>query len=156
MSATDTPDYTRPEVTDAEKDLSLLHDLTAPSVTRRMHEQSTKYIRKIGQEDDAVYLVRRQCETVFEGTARVLAASTGMMFAKEPHVEWQSSETVLSPQWDNIDGQEIGHLARAIAEDAGRDRHERHRAVLVLLAPLGLPRRDAHRGAVKKDDATEL
>lgn len=95
------PNYTRPEVSTSLCDLELMADLLAG--TRRMHEQATKYIRKWADEKPDVYAIRKQCETVFEGTGRTLSAATGMLFAKAPQIEWNASETIASPQWDNID-----------------------------------------------------
>ena len=115
------PSYCRPEVTNAAKDVTLVHDLLGG--TSRMHARATEYIAKWDAEDDGVYRIRRTCETVFEGLGRTLSAATGMLFAKAPAIEWNQSETAISPQWDNIDGAGTKGtvLAKRFSEAALRD-----------------------------------
>lgn len=95
------PNYIRPEVLDAQPDLALVHDLLGG--TRRMHQRSSVYVRKWKDEDTAVYDIRRTCETVFEGVGRTLSAAVGMLFAKEPTIEWNASETAFTDIWLNLD-----------------------------------------------------
>jgi hypothetical protein len=117
------PNFTRPEVVASSKDLTLVSDLLAG--TRRMHEQSQKagYIRKWTDETDGVYDIRRTIETVFEGLGRTLSSATGMLFAKAPSIEWNQSETAMSPQWDNIDaaGTKGTVFVKRFAESSIRD-----------------------------------
>lgn len=115
------PDYIRPELKTVLPDLDLMEDLIAG--TRRMHERAMTYIRKWTDEDQQVYLIRSKSEQVFEGTTRTLSASIGMLFAKEPELEWNESETALSEDWDNIDGEGTkGHVfVKRFAEVAVRD-----------------------------------
>lgn len=98
---TDTPNYKRPELEAVEEDLALVDDLLQG--TRRMHERSADYIRQWKDEDQAVYDIRRKCESVFAGLERTLSASVGLLFAKAPAMEWNQSEAAISPHWDNID-----------------------------------------------------
>lgn len=101
IAAYDMPNYRRPEVVAAEPDLELVSDLLAG--TRRMHEKSTKYVRKWASEDNAVYDIRRRIEKVYEGLGRVLSASVGMLFAKAPTLEWNQSEAAMKEHWTNVD-----------------------------------------------------
>lgn len=117
------PSFVRPEVLAATPDLVLVHDLL--SGTRRMWEQSNQvpYIRKWKDEQNDVYDIRRQCETVFEGLGRTLSAATGMLFAKDPEITWNASETAMTDQWPNLDG--AGNsgpvVVKRFAEGALRD-----------------------------------
>jgi hypothetical protein len=97
------PNYTRPELVNVTKDLTLVSDLLAG--TRRMQDQSQAagYIRKWTDEADGTYDIRRKIETVFEGLGRTLGSATGMLFAKSPGITWNKSETAMTPLWDNID-----------------------------------------------------
>jgi hypothetical protein len=115
------PNYRRPEVEAAKDDLTLVADLLAG--TRRMHERATEYIRKWDAEQPAVYKIRRECETTFEGLGRTLSAATGMLFAKAPSVEWNESETAIAPHWDNLDaaGTKGTVLVKRFSEAAIRD-----------------------------------
>jgi hypothetical protein len=99
------PNYCRPEAVQVKPDLDLVADLLAG--TRRMWDRAlaAKYIRKWTDEDSAVYLIRSQCETVFEGLGRVLSACVGMLFAKQPAIVWNQSETAFEEHWQNLDGQ---------------------------------------------------
>jgi hypothetical protein len=102
-TAPELPNYTRPEVVANDKDLTLVSDLLAG--TRRMHDQSQAagYIPKWTDEAQGTYDIRRKCETVFEGLGRTLSSATGMLFAKQPDIEWNKSEAAMQEQWDNID-----------------------------------------------------
>lgn len=115
------PTYQRPEVKAAVDDLTLIHDLLGG--TRRMWQQSKEYIRKWSDEDTGVYDIRRQCETLFEGLGRILSAAVGMLFAKSPALEWNASEAVMTPQWDNIDaaGTKGTVFIKRFSESAIRD-----------------------------------
>lgn len=96
------PNYARPEYIETLPDLELIeHEMGG---TRTMHANSTTYIRKWTAEKPGNYKIRRLCETFFEGFGRTLSAAVGMMFAKSPSVEWNKSEELMSPHWDNIDG----------------------------------------------------
>lgn len=99
------PNFVRPEAVAVRPDLDLVADLLAG--TRRMWERAAgaNYIRKWKDEDLAVYNIRRQCETVFEGLGRVLSACVGMLFAKQPALVWNQSETAFVEHWQNLDGQ---------------------------------------------------
>jgi hypothetical protein len=98
------PNYVRPEAQKVRWDLELIADLLAG--TRRMWDQSAakKYIRRWEAETQKIYEIRRQCETLFEGFARVLSAAVGMLFAKPPVVEWNQSEAAMTEHWANLDG----------------------------------------------------
>jgi hypothetical protein len=96
-----TPAYKRPELEAVEPDLTLIEDLLGG--TRTMQEKSAEYIRQWKDEDNEVYRIRRQCESVYAGLERTLSASVGMLFAKAPQVEWNGSEKAMSPHLDNID-----------------------------------------------------
>jgi hypothetical protein len=98
------PNYVRPEVQKVRTDLELMADLIAG--TRRMWERSqvANYIRKWADEKTAIYHIRRQSETVFEGVARTLSAAVGMLFAKPPVVEWNASEAAMDEHWEDLDG----------------------------------------------------
>jgi hypothetical protein len=115
------PNYTRPEAVHAAPDLALMDDLLAG--TRRMHERSQHYIRKWTHEDQAVYDIRRTCETVFEGLGRTLSAATGMLFAKPPTITWNGAETAMGPHLDNIDGagNALNVFAKRFGEAALKD-----------------------------------
>lgn len=117
------PNYTRPEVVAAQKDLTLVSDLLAG--TRRMHEQSQSagYIRKWTDELQGVYDIRRTAETVFEGLGRTLSSATGMLFAKAPGIEWNQSEAAMKPHFDNIDAAGTKHsvFLKRFAEASIRD-----------------------------------
>lgn len=123
MNKTDpsTPDYVRPEAADVHDDLVLVSDLLAG--TRQMHKKAGTYIRKWKDERADVYRIRSRSEQVFEGLSRTLAASVGMLFAKEPMVEWNQAEALLQPQWDNIDASGTkGHVfVKRFAEASIRD-----------------------------------
>lgn len=95
------PNYARPEYIAREADLTLIADEMGG--TRTMHARSQTYIRKWSAEKTANYNIRRCCETFFEGFGRTLSAAIGMLFAKAPSIEWNQSEAVVSPHWDNID-----------------------------------------------------
>ena len=105
MNTTDPalPSYVRSEVYAYRDDLDLVSDLLAG--TRRMWNQSwtKKYIRKWADEDQKVYEIRRQCETVFEGLGRVLSACVGMLFARVPQMEWNASESAMTGHYANLD-----------------------------------------------------
>ena len=96
------PNFARPEYRDVLPDLKLIADQLGG--TRAMHAASKQYIRQWGAEQDEHYNIRRKCEEYFGGYARTLSAAVGMLYAKAPGVEWNQSEAVLSPMWDNIDG----------------------------------------------------
>lgn len=98
------PNYTRAEAVAVWEDLTLVDDLLAG--TRRMWEQAQPrgYIRKWGDEKPDVYKIRRQCESLFDGLGRVLSAGVGMLWAKQPAIEWNQSEEVLAEFWANADG----------------------------------------------------
>jgi len=96
--------YTRPEVVAAQKPLDLIDDLLGGP--ERMWEVSHQrsYIRKWADESRNVYNIRRQIEELFEGFKRVLSAGVGMLFAKPLQIDYQGSETAMTPIWENIDG----------------------------------------------------
>lgn len=120
-SESNKPSYTRPELTAIKKDLDLVADLLAG--TRTMQDKSATYIKKWPDEKDAVYKFRRESENVFDGLGRTLSAATGMLFAKAPGMEWNASETAISPLWDNIDaaGTKGTVLVKRFAEASIRD-----------------------------------
>lgn len=97
------PDYVRPELSEALPDLRLIEDLLAG--TRRMWAMAKKrgYIRQWKDEDEAVYKIRKESETVHEGLGRTLSASTGMLFAKPPQIEWNAGEQRMQAHWSNLD-----------------------------------------------------
>jgi hypothetical protein len=95
------PDYLRPEVTDAAKDLTLIHDLLGGP--QAMWDKSGTYIRKWSDEDGAVYDIRRLCEPCADLFGRTLSASVGKLFAKPPKLEYPTQAGTLSALWDNID-----------------------------------------------------
>lgn len=99
------PSYVRPELSTVQPDLDLVANLLAG--TRRMWDVSAtaKYIRQWKDEDNAVYEIRRKCETVFEGLGRTLSAAVGMLFAKAPAIEWNQSEAAFEDFWQNVDAQ---------------------------------------------------
>jgi hypothetical protein len=117
------PNYTRPEAMAVRDDLTLLSDELAG--TRRMWAQSqaAKYIRKWADEKQAVYDIRRICETFFEGLGRVLSAAVGMLFAKPPQIDWRTSEAAMKPDWENLDNQGTAGevLVKRFADMAVRD-----------------------------------
>jgi hypothetical protein len=96
------PNYARPEYVALADDLQLIADEMGG--TRAMHDRSNVYIRKWGGEKRENYNIRRRCETFFEGFGRTLSAGVGMAFAKQPQIEWNAAEGVMTPHWDNIDG----------------------------------------------------
>lgn len=115
--------YERPEVTKARPDLMLIADLLAG--TRRMWDQSqtAHYIRKWADEKQEVYDIRRRCETLFEGLARVLSASVGMLFSKPPAVVWNASEMAMREHWQDLDAMGTAGpvLAKRFADQGIRD-----------------------------------
>jgi hypothetical protein len=116
-------DYRRPESAAILPDLDLMADLLAG--TRRMHERANMYIRRWSAELPEVYAIRSTCETLYGGFARVLDASTGMMFAKPPVLSFANDAVadVVTPHWQNIDAAgTAGHVwARRFASWALRD-----------------------------------
>jgi hypothetical protein len=119
----DSPLYRRPESVEALPDLTLIADLLAG--TRRMWQQRQRYIRAWTAEDPSVYEIRSQCETLYEGLARVLSSSVGMMFSRPPVLAFSSPavELVVTPHWANIDGAGTAGAvwAKRFAEMAVRD-----------------------------------
>lgn len=113
-------DYVRPELKAALPDLDLMADLLAG--TRTMHAKAKTYIHKWKDEDDSVFKIRSTCEEVFEGLGRTLNAGVGMLFAREPNLEWNSA-TAAEDHWDNIDAQGTkGHVfAKRFSEQSIRD-----------------------------------
>lgn len=98
------PNYVCPERVALDADLQLIDDLLGGS--RAMWAASAKrhYIRKWSDEDQSVYDMRRQCETLFGGFERTLAAAAGMLFRTPPAITWNAGEALMTPQLDNIDG----------------------------------------------------
>jgi hypothetical protein len=121
MAETPQPNYRRPELDAVADDLTLVSDLLAG--TRRMHAQSPVYIKQWPDESSVTYGLRRQIETLFEGLGRTLSAATGMLFSKNPAIEWNQSEAAMSPQWDNLDaaGTKGTVLVKRFSEAALRD-----------------------------------
>ena len=115
------PSYRRPELLAVTADLELMSDLLAG--TRRMWEKASLYIRKWADEEDAVYLIRSKCEQVFEGVGRTLSAAVGMLFAREPGIEWNAGEVEMREHWKNIDGAGTkGHVfVKRFSETSMRD-----------------------------------
>jgi hypothetical protein len=117
------PNYIRPEAQAVLPDLDLLADLLAG--TRQMWEkaQERKYIRKWSDEKPSVYAIRRQCESVFGGFARVLSAAVGMLWAKLPAMEWNQSEEAMTEQWADLDGADVGGhvLCKRFSDQSIRD-----------------------------------
>ena len=100
-TANNQPTHERAELQTARKALTLIHNLLAGP--ERMWEESTQYIRKWKDEDHATYEIRRKAEPLFGGLKRTLLAAKGMLHAKPMGVEWNESETVLGPLFDDID-----------------------------------------------------
>lgn len=117
------PNYVREEAAAVSEDLTLIADLLAG--TRRMWAQSqvAHYIRKWKDEDQTVYDIRRQCEVLFEGLARVLSASVGMLFAKAPTLAWNGAEAAMTDQLANVDAQGTAWtvFAKRFADQSLRD-----------------------------------
>lgn len=115
--AVDRPDWTHPAVKKVEEDLKLVDRLLGG--TRTMHHHSTDYVRKWSEENPALYEIRRQSEEVSGAYERTLSASVGMLFAKEPKIEWNDAAAIESA-WANIDGAgTAGHvLVKQFAEKA--------------------------------------
>jgi hypothetical protein len=117
------PNFVRPDALKVWPDLDLMADLLAG--TRRIWEraQEARYLRKWAKEKQEVFDIRRQCETVFEGLARVLSACVGMLFAKPPAVVWNQSELAMREHWQNLDGMGTAGpvLAKRFSEQAIRD-----------------------------------
>jgi len=95
------PSYERAELTKARPTLALLSDLLQGP--QHLWDKSHAYLRKWKDETQPTYDIRRKCEPLFGGLARTLSAAVGMLFAKDPQLEWNASESVLSPMWDNLD-----------------------------------------------------
>jgi hypothetical protein len=95
------PTYERAELTKIRPTLDLLSDLLLGP--QHMWDKSHQYIRKWKHEEQDVYDIRRKAEPLFGGLSRTLAAAVGMLFAKDPQIEWNASEPVLKPLWDNLD-----------------------------------------------------
>ncbi len=125
MNTTDPalPNYVRPEAAEVRKDLDLMADLIAG--TRRMWERARekKYLRKWKDEDETVYNIRRECESVFEGLSRTLSACVGMLFARPPRMTWNASETPMQEHWQNLDGMGTAGpvLAKRFSDQSIRD-----------------------------------
>jgi hypothetical protein len=117
------PNYVRPEAAAVHPDLDLITDLLGG--TRRMWDASNRrqYIRKWSDEFTAVYNIRRQCESVFEGLARVLSAAVGMVWAKLPGMVWNASEERMTAHWANLDGAGVSGpvLCKRFTDQAIRD-----------------------------------
>lgn len=96
------PGYRRDESVAALPDLELCRDLVAG--TRRMHERAGTYIRKWPSEDTGVYAYRSTCEDLYEGYARVLNASTGLLFGETPVLSGPDATlAAIAPDWEDID-----------------------------------------------------
>ena len=95
------PDYVRPEVVAADKDLSLIHDLQGGP--QAMWAASTRYIRRWKEEETATYDIRRLCEPCEGLFIRTLSASVGKLFAKPPTLAFPVSEAELRAHWDDLD-----------------------------------------------------
>ena len=115
------PTFRRPELDAVTDDLTLVADLLGG--TRQMHTKAATYIRQWTAEENAVYAIRSTCETVFEGLGRTLNAGIGMLYAKAPTIDWRTSETAISPHWDNLDaaGTKGTVLVKRFSESATRD-----------------------------------
>lgn len=97
------PSYARPEVVAAQPLQTLIRDLLTG--TEAMHANATKYIHQWADEQPATYRFRSRLEQCYEGLGRTVAASTGMLFANPPTVEFTAGEATLVPHLDNIDGE---------------------------------------------------
>lgn len=115
------PTYERAELTKAKPTLTLLSDLLQGP--QHLWDRSNDYLRKWKDESQATYDIRRKCEPLFGGLSRTLSAAVGMLFAKEPQLEWNASETALAPVWDNLDnaGTKGTVMAQAFSFAALRD-----------------------------------
>jgi hypothetical protein len=117
------PNFVRTEAAEVRPDLALMADLLAG--TRRMWAmaQERGYIRKWSDEDPSVYKIRKEGETLFEGFARVLSACVGMLHAKPPAMVWNASESAMTEQYANLDGQGTAGpvLLKRFSEFALRD-----------------------------------
>lgn len=117
------PNWVRPEYEVKRKDLELVSDLLGG--TRQMWDkgQERQYIRKWSDEKPEVYLIRRQCETLLEGLARVLSAAVGMLWAKPPAIEWNTSEEAMEEHWANLDGSGVAGpvLCKRFSDQSIRD-----------------------------------
>ena len=104
MNTTDPtkPDYTRPEVKAAQKDLTIIAQLQGGPGA--MWDASTQHIRQWRDEDRAVYDIRRLCEPCEGLFVRTLSAAVGKLFAKPPKMEFTAAEDEFRAHWDNIDG----------------------------------------------------
>lgn len=95
-------DYVRPELVAVQPDLNLMAHLLAG--TRKMWEHAQTYIRQWADEDPNIWQIRSKCEEVFEGLGRTLSAAVGMVFARDPTIEWNAGEAEMQQDWENIDG----------------------------------------------------
>ena len=123
LSASDLPNYVRPEAVKVRPDLDMIADILGGTRAVQDNAQSRKYLRKWKDEAPEVYDIRRTCETVFEGLGRTLSACVGMLFAKPPAVVWNASEAAFEQQWQNLDGQGTSGpvLAKRFSEQSLRD-----------------------------------
>jgi hypothetical protein len=117
----DAPTYRRPELLQVLPTLQLLDDLSGGP--EQMWRRSRHYIRQWTHEADETYDIRRLGEPVFGGFVRTLAAAVGMLWGRDPAVEWNAAEPLMRPLWDNLDGagsngQVVGaHFAEAALRD---------------------------------------
>ena len=113
-----TPNYERPEVVAARPLQSLIRDLLGG--TEAMHTNATAYIHKWTDEADETYRFRSTLEQCYEGLGRTLSASTGMLFAKPPALEFGADEATLTAHLENIDGagNDLSTFAKRFAESA--------------------------------------
>lgn len=96
------PDYTRPEVLAAARDLTIIAQLQGGP--RAMWDASAQHIRKWRDEEETVYTIRRLCEPCEGLFTRTLSAAVGKLFAEPPVLTIPTAEDEFRAHWDNIDG----------------------------------------------------
>ncbi len=143
------PTYRRPELLAVGYQLDLMMDLLGG--TSSMHKKATTYIRKWTDEEIETFNIRSVAEQVLEGLGRALSASVGMMFAREPNLDWKEVDETFQDQWESVDGSgTAGHVfVKKFSETAVRDGVA---AILVDHTPLP---RDAETGETIAINARE-
>lgn len=114
------PSYTRPEVVEAQPLQNLIADLLDGTPAFHAPDKAVQYLHKWPDEQPDVFKLRSQLAQVYEGFGRIVTASTGMLFARPPQIEYTTAEADFTADFDNIDGEgnALDVFAKRFAESA--------------------------------------
>lgn len=99
-----TPDYLRPEVLDAQPSLQLVKDLLSGSAAMVASPRVKEYLPQWPKESDTTWGKRVRSATLYKGFERTLSASVGMLYQKPPTITY-SDTAGLERHAENIDDQ---------------------------------------------------